>query len=141
MRSLRLWFPREETLTWADYGIVQVDYWLRSRVETPDFWKRNCTHSPASIVMGIALAILTGIGGLLMRFQRQGRSLAIFSAFGLALALLFYALVRCMLHGRPDDHVLRAGHGPDRLRHHRLCKCVAARRTPGPGTMNEAGTS
>jgi hypothetical protein len=67
LRSFQLWFPREDTLAWPDYGIVQLDYWLRARVETPDFWKRNCTHSPASIVMGIALAILAGIGGLLMR--------------------------------------------------------------------------
>jgi hypothetical protein len=67
VRSFQLWFPREDTLTWSDYGIVQLDYWLRDRIETPDFWKRNCTHSPASIVMGIALAILAGVGGLLMR--------------------------------------------------------------------------
>jgi hypothetical protein len=106
MRSFRLWFPREETLTWPDYWIVQGDYWLRSRVETPDFWKRNCTHSPAAIVLGIALATLTGIGGLLMRFQRPARSLASFSAFCLALALLFYLLDWCWLHDRPDDHVL-----------------------------------
>jgi hypothetical protein len=106
MRSFRLWLPREETLTWPDYWIVQVDYWLRSRVETPDFWKRNCTHSPVAIVLGIALAILTAIGGLLMRFQKLARSLAIFSAFGLALALLFYVLDRCMMHDRPDDYVL-----------------------------------
>jgi hypothetical protein len=77
MRSFRLWFPREETLTWPDYWIVQADYWLRSRVEIPDFWKRNCTHSPATIVLGIAVAILAGIGGLLMRFQRQARGLEI----------------------------------------------------------------
>jgi hypothetical protein len=67
LRSFQLWFAHADTLTWPDYGIVQFDNWLRTRVETPVFWKRNCTHSPASIVMGIALAILMGIGGFLMR--------------------------------------------------------------------------
>jgi hypothetical protein len=67
LRSFHLWFAHEDTLNWPDHGIVQLDNWLRTRVETPDFWKRNCTHSPASIVMGIALAFLMGIGGLLTR--------------------------------------------------------------------------
>jgi len=66
LRSFHLWSAHEHDLTRSDYGIVQFDNWLRSRSATPHFWKSNCTHSPASNVLGIALAVLMGIVGFLV---------------------------------------------------------------------------
>jgi len=69
LRSFDLWFTGGRNLCWPDSEIVQFDDWLRNRRSVPHFWKSNCTHSPASVVLGMALSALACMCGLLIGFR------------------------------------------------------------------------
>jgi hypothetical protein len=41
-----------------DRGLCDLNDWLLGRESIPRFWKINCTHNPAAIVLGIPVAVL-----------------------------------------------------------------------------------
>jgi hypothetical protein len=59
--GLNLWYP--------EYWIMDFEYWLNGLSVIPRFWKVNCTHPPAAIVLGMVLTALMGLGGILIGFR------------------------------------------------------------------------
>lgn len=71
-RADYLWYT-DSGVTYLDEFVVRLDVWLRSRESIPVFWKRNCTHSPAKIVLGIGVTGMIALDGLLMASATMGR--------------------------------------------------------------------
>jgi hypothetical protein len=56
-RSFQVMIHKLHGLPYPDLAIPHVDQWLMACEFTPDFWKRNCTHSPIAILLGIVLIL------------------------------------------------------------------------------------